>query len=221
MVLGTNNVDCCARVCHAPAAAAMGAMLGAGAATNSFDDIDIARTILVFGANAAENHPIVGARIRQAAIRGARLIVVDPRRTELPGQATIHLAIRPGTKVALLNGMANVVVEEGLIDREFVATRVSEWEEFCSFICAWTPEKGASVCGVDAGLIRAAAWIYGRNKPSLSVHGLGLTEHIQGTESVMCLVNLALLTRNIGKPGAEVNPLRGATGKYPGLRERF
>ena len=209
VVLGTNNVDCCARVCHAPTAASMGAMLGAGAATNSFDDIEMARTILVFGANATENHPIVGARIRQAAIGGARLIVVDPRRTELAGQATIHLAIRPGTNVAVLNGMANVLVEEGLIDRAFVATRVGEWEEFCSFIRAWTPEKAASICGVDAGLIREAARVYGREKPSLSIHGLGLTEHIQGTEGVMCLVNLALLTGNIGKPGAGVNPLRG------------
>jgi formate dehydrogenase major subunit len=209
VVLGTNNVDCCARVCHAPTAAAMGAMLGTGAATNSFDDIEAARTILVFGANATENHPIVGARIRQAALRGAQLIVVDPRRTELAECARFHLAVRPGTNVAVLNAMANVLVEEGLIDREFVATRVSEWDKFRSFIHTWTPEKAASICGVDAGLIREAARAYGRDKPSLSIHGLGLTEHIQGTEGVMCLVDLALLSGNIGKQGAGVNPLRG------------
>lgn len=209
VVLGTNNVDCCARVCHAPTAAAMGAMLGTGAATNSFDDIEAAKTILVFGANATENHPIVGARIRQAAIRGARLIVVDPRRTELADCATIHLAIRPGTNVALLNAMAHVLVEEGLTDREFVANRVADWEQFRTFIHAWTPERAAPICNVDAGTIREAARMFGQDKPSLSFHGLGVTEHLQGTEGVMCLVNLAVLSGNIGKPGAGVNPLRG------------
>jgi formate dehydrogenase major subunit len=209
VVLHTNNVDCCARVCHAPTAAAMGAMLGAGAATNSFDDIEDAKTILIFGANPTENHPIVGARIKQAAIRGTRLIVVDPRRTELAAYATIHLAIRPGTNVALLNAMAYVVVEEGLVDAEFIATRVKEWEEFCAFIRAWPPERAAEICGIDASLIREAARLYATGKPSMSIHGLGLTEHVQGTEGVMCLVNLALLTGNIGKPGSGVNPLRG------------
>jgi len=209
VVLGTNNVDCCARVCHSPTAVAMGAMLGAGAATNSYDDIEIAKTILLFGANATENHPIVGARIKQAAIGGTQLIVIDPRRTELADYATIHLAIRPGTNVALLNAMANVLVKDDLIDREFVAKRVSDWEEFRGFIQAWTPERAAPICGVEAGRIREAARLYGGNKPSLSIHGLGLTEHIQGTEGVMCLVNLALLTGNIGKPGTGLNPLRG------------
>jgi formate dehydrogenase major subunit len=209
VVLRTNNVDCCARVCHAPTAAAMGMMLGAGAATNSYNDIEAARTILVVGANATDNHPIVGARIKQAALRGARLITIDPRRTELAEYAALHLPLRPGTNVALLNAMACAVVEENRVDSDFIASRVDGWDDYREFIRAWTPERAEAICGVGAELIREAARLYAARKPSLSVHGLGLTEHAQGTEGVMCLVNLALITGNIGKPGTGVNPLRG------------
>jgi formate dehydrogenase major subunit len=209
VVLGTNNVDCCARVCHAPTAAAMGAILGTGAATNSFDDIETARTMLVFGANPTENHPIIGARVKQAALKGARLIVADPRSIELAGYASIYLPVRPGTNVALLNAMACVIVEERLFDAGFISARVSEWEDFRTFIREWTPDRVAADCNVPANLIRDAARLYATAKPSMIIHGLGVTEHIQGTEGVMCLVNLALLTGNIGKPGAGVNPLRG------------
>jgi formate dehydrogenase major subunit len=210
VALGTNNVDCCARVCHTPSAAAMKLMLGTGAATNSFDDIERARTILVCGANPTENHPIVGARIKQRALGGANLIVIDPRRIELANYAAVHLALRPGTNVPLLNAMACAIIEEQIYDDAFLKDRVSDYEAFRDFIRQqWTPEKAASICGVEAGLIRKAARIYAREKPAMSVHGLGLTEHIQGTEAVMALVNLALLTGNIGRPGAGVNPLRG------------
>lgn len=209
VALGTNNVDCCARVCHAPTAAAMGAVLGTGAATNSYSDIEIARVIFICGANPTENHPVIGARIRQAALGGARLIVADPHRTELAAMADVHLALRPGTNVALFNAMANVIVDEGLADAAYIQSRVSEWDEFRSFIAEWTPERAESICGVPADLIRKGARLYAAGNPSLSVHGLGLTENIQGTECVMCLVNLALLTGNVGRPGAGVNPLRG------------
>jgi formate dehydrogenase major subunit len=209
VVLGTNNVDCCARVCHAPTAAAMKAMLGTGAATNSFDDIEQARTILVAGSNATSNHPIVGARIKQAVLKGARLIVIDPRRIELAHYADCHLQLRPGTNVPLLNAMAYAIMEENLFDREFLQERVAEWEEFRTFIKDFVPEKVASVCGVEAEAIRKAARLYASEKPSLIIHGLGMTEHVQGTEGVMLLVNLALLTGNLGKRGAGINPLRG------------
>ncbi len=207
--LGTNNVDCCARVCHAPTAAAMKLTLGTGAATNSFDDVEKARTILIAGCNPTENHPIVGARIKQAALKGARLIVIDPRRIELAQYAECHLPLRPGTNVPLFNAMACVIVEEGLYDPSFVRERVAEWDEYCQFIRQFAPEKVAPICGVDARLIRQAARLYATNKPSLSVHGLGMTEHLQGTEGVICLVNLALLTGNVGKSGTGINPLRG------------
>jgi formate dehydrogenase major subunit len=209
VVLKTNNVDCCARVCHAPTASAMKLMLGTGAATNSFDDIERAATILVCGSNTTENHPVIGARIRQAALRGARLIVIDPRRIELTEHASIHLQLRPGTNVPLLNALACAIVDERLFDEAFIRTRVDEWDQFVEFIHQYQPERVAPMCGVDAGLIRVAARLYAANGPSLTVHGLGVTEHTQGTEGVMCLVNLALLTGNLGKPGAGLNPLRG------------
>jgi formate dehydrogenase major subunit len=209
VVIGTNNVDCCARVCHTPTAAAMKLMIGTGAATNSYDDIEKAQTILICGANATENHPIIGARISKAATHGANLIVIDPRRIELADHATIHLQLRPGTNIPLLNALGYTIIEEGLIDREFVSNRVAEWDEFREFIKQFSPESVESVCGIEAPLIRKAARLYANSKPSMCFHGLGITEHTQGTEGVMCLVNLALLTGNIGKPGTGINPLRG------------
>ena len=208
-VIGTNNVDCCARVCHAPSAAALKRVLGTGLATNSFDDIEQARVILVCGANVTEDHPVVGARIRQAARRGAQLIVIDPRRIELTADATCHLALKPGTNIALLNAMAHVIVAEGLSAQDFLDTRVDGVESFKRSIAPWTPERAADVCGVDADAIRFAARTYATHRPAMTVHGLGLTEHVQGTDGVMALINLALLTGNLGKPGTGVNPLRG------------
>lgn len=209
VVIGTNNIDCCARVCHTPTAAAMKLMLGTGAATNSYNDIEKAQTILVCGANATSNHPIVGARIKQATLKGAKLIVIDPRRIELARYATIHIQPKPGTNIPLLNAIACTIVEERLVDYQFAAERVAEWDEFCEFIREFTPEKVASICEVEADLIRQAARIYATEKPAICFHGLGVTEHTQGTEGVMCLVNLALLTGNLGKPGTGINPLRG------------
>lgn len=209
VVLSTNNVDCCARVCHAPTATGMKQILGTGAATSSFDDIERAKTILVCGANVTENHPIVGARIKQAVLKGANLIVIDPRQIELTEFATLHLQLRPGTNIPLLNSLAHAIIQEKQFDEAFVADRVTGWEEFCKFIAQWTPEKASEICGAEPSLIRGAAEMYATQKPSLIVHGLGITEHTQGTEGVMGLVNLALLTGNIGKAGTGINPLRG------------
>jgi formate dehydrogenase major subunit len=209
VVLGTNNVDSCARVCHAPSAAALGAVFGTGAATSSYDDIERAATILVCGANATENHPVVGARIKQAVLRGANLVVIDPRRIELAALADVHLRPRPGTNVALLNAVAQSVIGEGLVDEAFVAARVDGYDAFRAAVSEWTPERAASVCGVDAREIRAAARLIATARPALSFHGLGVTEHEQGTDGVTAIANLALLTGNVGRPGAGVNPLRG------------
>ena len=209
VVLGTNNVDCCARVCHAPSAAGLKQVVGAGMATNSFDDLERAGAILLWGANATESHPVIGARIRQAARNGARLIVVDPRRTELARCADLHLQLQPGTDLALANALAQVIVDEDLYDHQFVERRTAGLAGFAQFLRAWSPENTAASCGVDAARIRAAARLYAGARPAISFHGLGLTEHVQGTEAVMALVNLALLTGNLGKPGAGVNPLRG------------
>lgn len=209
LVLGTNNVDCCARVCHAPTAAGMKLTLGTGAATNSFDDIEKAAAFLVCGCNPTENHPIVGARIKQAVLRGARLIVIDPREIELTQYATLHLQLRPGTNVPLLHGIAHVLVTEELCDPAALAGRVAGFEEFRAFISGWTPERAGAVTGVPALKIREAARLYALSSPAMCFHGLGVTEHVQGTGGVMCLVNLALLTGNVGRPGSGVNPLRG------------
>ena len=209
VVLGTNNVDCCARVCHAPTAAGMKQTLGTGAATNSFNDIEHAATFLICGCNPTENHPIVGARIKQAVLHGAKLIVIDPREIELAHHASVHLQLRPGTNVPVLNALAHVIVVENLVDDATVRERVADFDAFRGFISAWTPERASTICGVDAELIRRAARLYAMHKPSMCFHGLGVTEHVQGTEGVMCLVNLALLTGNFGKLGSGVNPLRG------------
>lgn len=209
VVAGTNNVDCCARVCHTPTAAAMKMMIGTGAATNSFDDIELAKTILICGANPTENHPIPGARMKQAVLNGANLIVVDPRRTELTKYADVHLQLRPGTNVPVVNSIAHAIIDEGLADQDFIRERVTEFEEFRAFVADYSPEKVGPESGIDPELIRKAARIYAAAKPSMAFHGLGVTEHLQGTEGVMTLVNLALLTGNIGIRGAGVNPLRG------------
>jgi formate dehydrogenase major subunit len=209
VVLGTNNVDCCARVCHTPSAAALSTALGTGASTNSFDDIERARTIVICGTNTTENHPIVGARIKQAKLRGTNLVVIDPRQIELAGYADVHLAPRPGTNVALFNALAHVIVEEDLVDQQFLADRVDDVEAFRALAAGYNPEEVAALCGVDAGDIRRVARLYATETPSMCFHGLGITEHEQGTDGVTCLINLALLTGNVGKPGTGVNPLRG------------
>ncbi len=209
VVLGTNNVDCCARVCHAPTAAGMKQTLGTGAATNSFDDIEHAAAFLVCGCNPTENHPVVGARIRQAVLRGAKLIVIDPREIELTHHAGVHLRVRPGTNIPLFHALAHVIVTEGLTDASALRERVSGFGEFQKQIAEWPPERAAGITGVPADLIRQAARVYATCKPAMCFHGLGVTEHVQGTDGVVGLVQLALLTGNFGKAGAGVNPLRG------------
>jgi formate dehydrogenase major subunit len=209
VVLGTNNVDCCARVCHTPSAAALKSMLGAGAATNSFDDIERASAILICGANPTENHPIVGARIRQAVLAGAALIVIDPRRIELARHAECYLPVRPGRNIPLLNAMASTILDENLYDHAFLDQRVQGLAPFAEAVAAWPAERAAAICGVAAEEIRRAARLYATRRPAMAFHGLGVTEHVQGTAGVMALVNLALLTGNLGVPGAGVNPLRG------------
>ncbi len=207
--LGTHDVDCCARVCHAPSAAGMRAAFGTGAATSSFEGIERADLIWVTGANATEAHPVVGARIKQAVLRGARLVVVDPRRTELAEIADLHLRVRPGANVPLLNAVACALVEEDLVARDFVAARIEGWQEYEPFIRGQTPGRSEAATGVPAAQVRAAGRLLGRAARPMLFHGLGVTEHLQGSEAVMLLCNLALLTGAVGRPGAGIHPLRG------------
>ncbi|HJV22236.1 MAG TPA: formate dehydrogenase subunit alpha [Holophagaceae bacterium] len=207
--LGTGNVDCCARVCHAPSAAGLGLALGTGAATNSFADIDRAGLVMVVGANPTENHPIVGLRIKHRALKGMPLIVIDPRRTELAELATVHLRPRPGTNIPLFQALAHVIVNEGIFDAAFVGARTEGFDAYKASLQEWTPERAAETCGVNAEDIRRAARLYATTAPAYMCNGLGVTEQVQGSDGILALVHLALLTGNLGKPGSGVNPLRG------------
>ncbi|MCS6296648.1 MAG: formate dehydrogenase subunit alpha [Nitrospira sp.] len=208
-VIGSNHIDNCARVCHSATVTGMMETLGASAATNSIHDVDLAKLILVVGANPTESHPVVGARIKQAVRRGAALIVIDPRRTELARLADLHLQLHPGTNVALLNGMGHVIAKEQLTDAAFVRDRTEGFEEWLAAVEDYTPALASKLTGVPAHLIAEAARRYATSGGSMAVHGLGMTEHRWGSHGVMALVNLALATGHIGKPGTGINPLRG------------
>jgi formate dehydrogenase major subunit len=208
-VIGTNHIDNCARVCHSATVTGMMETLGASAATNSIQDLDLAHLIMVVGANPTESHPVVGARIKQAHRRGMPLIVIDPRRTELARLADLHLQLRPGTNVALLNAMGCVLAKEGLIDQAFIAARTEGVEDWLKTVSDCTPEAAEAITGVPAHLISQAARLYGSSHASYCCHGLGVTEHRWGSHGVIALCNLALATGNIGKPGTGINPLRG------------
>lgn len=208
-VIGTNHIDNCARVCHSATVTGMMEVLGASAATNSIADLDQAKLILVVGANPTESHPVIGARIKQAHRRGTPLIVIDPRRTELARLADLHLSLRPGTNVALLNGLGHVIVEEGLLDKAFVEARTDGLSDWLETVARCTPEATEQITGVSAALIREAARRYATSGASFCVHGLGVTEHRWGSHGVIALCNLALATGNIGRPGTGINPLRG------------
>ncbi len=207
--LGTNHVDCCARVCHAPTAAGMRRVVGTGAATSSLADLERADVILVSGSNATEAHPIVGARIKQAVLAGARLVVIDPRRTELAALADVHLQLRPGTNVVLLDALLAVLIEEDLVDHAFLGARTRGLEALSAHVATYAPERTARLTGVPAEQVRRVARLWGKARRPLQVHGLGITEHYQGSESVMLLCDLSLLVGGVGRPGAGINPLRG------------
>ncbi|MCL1790724.1 MAG: formate dehydrogenase subunit alpha [Peptococcaceae bacterium] len=209
-VFGTNNVDNCARVCHSASVHGLSMTLGSGAMTNSIRDITReADVILLIGSNPTEAHPVVGAQIRQALLRGAKLIVVDPRKIDLTKQATVHLQIRPGTNVAFANGMMHVILREGLADREFIEKRTEGFEEVERLVAAYTPERVAEICRIDPEDLRQAAILYAQAERAPIIYCLGVTEHSSGTEGVMSLSNIAMLVGKIGKPGCGVNPLRG------------
>jgi len=209
VVIGTNNIDGCARVCHAPTAFGMQYAYGTGAATNSIDEIGQARCLLVIGANPTEAHPVTGSRIRQRAMRGAPLIVIDPRVTDLARIATIHLQLRPGSNVALLNMLLHNLIKEELLDDTFIAERTEGFDSFRSDLLNLDMERMQAITGVDREQVRAAARIYGGAEGAMVFHGLGVTEHHQGSRAVMLLAAMAMLTGNIGRPGVGINPLRG------------
>jgi formate dehydrogenase major subunit len=208
-VMGTNHIDNCARVCHSATVAGMMEAFGASAATNSLEDLDRAKLIMVVGANPTESHPVIGAKMLRLARHGVPLIVIDPRRTEVARAAAIHLQLRPGTNVALLNGLGHVIAAEGLTDRTFIDERTEGVRDWLETVKDYSPEVVEQLTAVPADLIRRAARMYALSGASLSVHGLGVTEHRWGSHGVMALCNLALATGNVARPGTGINPLRG------------
>lgn len=208
-VMGTNNIDGCARVCHSPTALGMQRTFGTGAATNSVEDLKMTEAIMVIGANPTEGHPVTGAKLRQFAMKGKTTIVIDPRRTELAKYASHHLQLRPGTNVAVLNMMIYYIVSENLFDKKFIDSRTEGFEDFIKNILNLNIDELENVSGVPREQARSAAIAYATAKTAMSFHGLGVTEHYQGTYTVMLIADLAMLTGNIGKRGCGVNPLRG------------
>ena len=208
-LVGTNNIDCCARVCHSPTAWGMQQSFGTGAGTNPATDIPLADLLFVIGANPTSAHPVTGAKIKQQALSGAKLIVIDPVKTELALLADYHLQLRPGTNIAVLNMMQYFIVEAGLVDYKFIEERCEGGLEFVEKIKELDVDAMAKISGLDKDHVKEAAIAYASANNAMEFHGLGVTEHSQGSQTVMLISNLAMLTGNIGRPGVGVNPLRG------------
>ena len=208
-VIGTNNIDCCARVCHSPTAYGMQKSFGTGAATNSIEDLKQTDFILLIGANPTAAHPVTGAKIKQKVMKGTPLIVLDPIKTELARYTNWHIQLRPGTNVAVLNMMAYYIIQAGLVDDAFVNTRTEDYQSYRQAILALNIDELASIAGVDKNLVKEASVAYARANNAMSFHGLGVTEHSQGSRAIMCIADLVMLTGNIGRQGVGMNPLRG------------
>ncbi|MBB6349995.1 formate dehydrogenase subunit alpha [Nonomuraea muscovyensis] len=209
-VVGTNNVDNCSRLCHAPSAAGLTAAFGLSGGTDSLDDVEQADCLLVVGANPVEAHPVVGARLLQRVLRGARLVVADPRAVGLAHHADVHLRPRPGTNVALFHGLAHVLLAEGLADEAFLGRRATGLPELAGLLTGYPPDRVAAITGVPAADVVAAARLYGQAGQPAIVYGLGVTEHLHGTDGVRALANLAILRGAVGTGrGFGVIPLRG------------
>ncbi|XAM00811.1 formate dehydrogenase subunit alpha [Phycisphaeraceae bacterium D3-23] len=208
-VIGTNNIDCCARVCHASTALGLRQATGAGAASASYADIERANCIVVVGANPTEAHPVIGARIKQAVRSGTPLIVIDPRSIELAEYAQVHLALRPAANVELLNAIALRLISADAIAHKYLDERCEGYEELARFLLGRSMDFLSEASGVERSLVESAADLLGSCGPVLFVHGLGLSEQEQGTDSIRALCNLGMLTGSIGIEGAGMLPLRG------------
>ena len=208
-VIGTQNVDHCARLCHGPTVAGLAKSFGSGAMTNSIKDIAEAKCVFVIGSNTLEQHPLIGRRIINAKENGAIIIVADPRYNHTAKLADIYLPLVSGSNIALLNTMMNVIIEENLIDEEFINNRTTGFEEVKKIVADYTPEKTEEITGVPPELVREAARTYATSEASSLIYSMGITQFSTGTNNVMSTANLAMMTGNLGRPGTGVNPLRG------------
>ena len=206
---GHNNVDHCTRLCHASSVAALMENVGSGAVSATFNEIRNSDVAIVIGANPAENHPVAATYFKQFAKRGGKLIVMDPRGTELSRHATRMLRFRPGTDVALLNAIMNVIVEEKLYDEQYLAGYTENWEKQKAHLGGFPPEKMADVCGIDAETIRGTARDFATAKAGIIFWGMGISQHVHGTDNSRCLISLALMCGHVGRPGTGLHPLRG------------
>ena len=207
--LGTNNVDHCTRLCHASSVTALLEMIGSGAVSNPVRDVETAQVILVIGSNTTANHPVAATYLKNAAAAGKTLIVMDPRRTPIAEHATHYLQFKPDTDVALLNAMMQAVIEQGLVDEGFVASRTSGFDALKAHLRAFAPERMAPICGIDAGTIRTVARLYAASPASMCFWGMGVSQHVHGTDNARALISLVLMTGQIGRPGTGLHPLRG------------
>ena len=210
-VIGTNNIDHCARLCHAPTVTGLVAAFGSGAMTNSFDDIaEDAQIYFIIGSNTTEQHPVLGMRIRRAVKeRGAKLILCDPRDIPIAEFATFHIRHKPGTDIALLNGIMNVLITEQLYDKKFVEERTENFEELKEIALKYPPERAAEICDITPEEIVEAAHLLAENRPGALIYSMGITQHTCGHQNVLSTANLQMLLGNMGVPGGGVNPLRG------------
>ncbi len=205
----TNNVDHCTRLCHASSVVALLETLGSGAVSNPVADVEKAEVIVLIGANPTVNHPVGATWMKNAVRDGTKLILLDPRGTELRREATYHLQFKPGSDVPMLNAMMHTIVEEGLIDDAFIAERTEGFEAMKKHLEKYTPELMESVCGIPAETLREVARLYAKSNASMILWGMGVSQHVHGTDNARCLISLALMTGQIGRPGTGLHPLRG------------
>jgi formate dehydrogenase major subunit len=206
---GTNNVDHCTRLCHASSVAALLEGVGSGAVSNQVSDVLQAEVVLIIGANPTSNHPVAATWMKNAAKAGVKLIVADPRRGDLARHATHYLQFKPDTDVALLNAMIHTIIDEGLVDQKFVADRTSGFDALKENARTFTPELMAPICGIPAQTIREVARLFAKSKGSMILWGMGVSQHVHGTDNARCLIALCLVTGQIGRPGTGLHPLRG------------
>ncbi|MGH8787429.1 MAG: formate dehydrogenase subunit alpha [Cupriavidus necator] len=206
---GSNNVDHCTRLCHASSVAALLEGIGSGAVSNPVMDVDKAEVVIVIGANPTVNHPVAASWIKNAVKNGTKLIVADPRRSDLARFAHRFMQFKPDADVALLNAMMHVIVAEGLVNQDFIDSRTIGFDELQRNVAAYSPELMAPVCGIEAEVIREVARLYATSKASMILWGMGVSQHVHGTDNARCLIALALMTGQIGRPGTGLHPLRG------------
>ena len=206
---GHNNVDHCTRLCHASSVAALMENVGSGAVTATFNEIENADVAIVIGANPVENHPVAATYFKQFAKRGGKLIVMDPRGVGLRKFASHMLQFRPGADVSMLNAICHVIVEEELYDKAYIEKYTENWEAEKAHIANFTPEKMSKICGIEPEVLRDVARTFAKAKAGMIFWGMGVSQHIHGTDNSRCLISLALMTGQVGRPGAGLHPLRG------------